>query len=164
MKQFLVLYIINMLFLSCSMLYSQSLQLDKDEMLRQVNAARVKGCRCGTKDMPPVQALVWSDTLAKAAQLHSNDMYSKKYFNHVSPNGKSTLLTRLKRVGYQYSFTAENIAQGQKDVKEVVEAWLNSPGHCQNIMNANYKEMGAAVKGNYWTQVFGTRLIVNVKK
>lgn len=129
--------------------------INKALMLELINNAREKGCNCGEEYMPPAPKLKWNSMLEKAAQIQSNDMYRKKYFDHVSPNGKSTLRTRIKRVNYKWAYIAENIAHGYMDTKEVVEGWLNSPNHCKNIMNPNYKEIGAAVKGNYWTQVFG---------
>jgi uncharacterized protein YkwD len=46
---------------------------------------------------------------------------------------------------------------GYTTEKQVVDAWLKSPGHCKNIMNKNYKEMGVARVGTYWTQTFGTK-------
>jgi len=51
----------------------------------------------------------------------------------------------------------ENIGMGYKNEKEMVEGWLKSPGHCKNIMNKGYKEMGVAKVGSYWTQTFGAR-------
>jgi len=66
--------------------------------------------------------------------------------------------------GYAWSALGENIAAGQSTVEIVVDGWMKSDGHCANLMNANFREIGAAcVAGNanttyrtYWTQDFGT--------
>ena len=51
----------------------------------------------------------------------------------------------------------ENIATGYTSEREVVDAWIKSPGHCKNIMNKAYKEMGVARVGNYWTQEMASK-------
>jgi len=65
--------------------------------------------------------------------------------------------------GYRWQQIGENIAAGQGSAEQVVAGWLASPGHCANIMNPGFTEMGAAyatseggAAGSYWTQVFGT--------
>ena len=88
-------------------------KLDKELMLKMLNNTRKKGCNCGDKVMPPAPPLKWNNNLQKAAQLHSNDMYRRNYFDHKSPDGKSIPRTRLKRANYIWSWTAENIAMGQ---------------------------------------------------
>ena len=139
----------------CNSGIAQNNRMGDNQMLKLVNDVRSKGCNCGDTYMPPAPALKWNDKLKKAAWLHSNDMNSKNYFNHVSPNGRSTPRTRLHKAKYNWSATAENIAYGQMTVKELVKGWIDSPSHCLNIMNPVYTEMGSAVKGIYWTQVFG---------
>ncbi|RZL13195.1 MAG: CAP domain-containing protein [Pedobacter sp.] len=127
--------------------------LNASLMLQLVNAQRTKGCNCGTTAMPAVAPLSWNDQLAVAALNHSTDMYTNNFFSHTSSNG-NTLGTRITAAGYKWSAVAENIAMGQKDEQAVVTAWFNSEGHCKNLMNASYKEIGAAKKGSYWTQDF----------
>ena len=61
---------------------------------------------------------------------------------------------RLNAVGYEWSTYGENVASGYSTEKDVVEGWLDSPGHCENIMNGNVTEMGVATSSSYWTQVF----------
>ena len=128
----------------------------ENEMLKAVNDLRTKGCNCGGTYMPPVKKLVWNNKLESAAQSHSNYMKSSKKFSHTGKNG-SNPGSRITAAGYKWMFYAENIAMGQRNVKEVMQSWITSSGHCKNIMNAKAKEMGAAKSGEYWTQVFGAQ-------
>jgi uncharacterized protein YkwD len=130
--------------------------LDQDLILKLVNEQRINGCKCGRKKMPPVPAVAWNNLIAQASANHSKDMYRNNFFSHTSSNGKS-LGDRFNAVGYKWMLIGENIAMGQRDEYEVVNAWLKSPGHCMNIMNAGFKEMGAAREGKYWTQDFGKK-------
>ncbi|MGZ3938288.1 MAG: CAP domain-containing protein [Flavisolibacter sp.] len=131
--------------------------LNKTVMLQLVNNARKKGCNCGNKYYPPVAALTWNNQLERAAYGHSTDMFRNRYFSHTGSNGSATG-ERITNAGYNWRFFGENIAQGYPSEKEVVAGWLSSPGHCANIMSKNYKEMGAARVGDYWTQDFGSAM------
>jgi len=130
--------------------------LDKIGILKLVNAARKKGCQCGDTYYYPAPALTWNEQLEQAAFAHSKDMSSKNYFNHTAPDG-SRAGDRIEKAGYHWLTYGENIGLGYKSEKEVVEGWLKSPGHCKNIMNKDYKEMGVARVGNYWTQEFAAK-------
>lgn len=130
-------------------------------MLAAVNAARATGRTCGTTFYPAVPALTWSTQLAQAAAGHSHDMADQNYFDHTSLDGR-TFAQRITAAGYTYSWAGENIAAGYGTVNAVMTGWLNSPGHCANIMNANFRELGAACAINnasayhdYWTHDFG---------
>ena len=125
-------------------------------LLQLVNDARKKGCQCGDTYYTPAPPLVWNDLLEKAASNHARDMYKNNFFNHSGKDGSNAAL-RLERVGYNWRAYGENIGMGYKDEKEVVEGWLNSPGHCKNIMDKKFKEMAVARSGSYWTQTFGAR-------
>ena len=106
--------------------------------------------------MPPVSPVTWNDQLAKAAYEHSADMKTKNYFEHIAPDG-SNPGERITATGYIWRTYGENIALGYKDEQAVMNGWLTSEGHCKNIMNANFKEMGAGREGNYWSQEFGAK-------
>ncbi|MGF1869904.1 CAP domain-containing protein [Photobacterium indicum] len=132
----------------------------QDEMLAAVNAARATQQDCGGTIMPPVPALTWDAQLEQAAYTHSNDMANYNFFSHTGSDG-SSVSTRVTAQGYTWSSVGENIAAGQKDVDAVMTSWINSPGHCLNIMSANFTQMGASFVTNsstqygiYWTQVF----------
>jgi uncharacterized protein YkwD len=125
-------------------------------MLQLVNAARAKGCTCGTTLMPPVNPLTWNTILAQAALAHSTDMNDNNYFSHTGLDGSSPG-DRITAAGYIWTSYGENIAAGYPNEQSVMTAWLQSEGHCMNIMNAGFKEMGSGKDGTYWTQDFGSR-------
>lgn len=121
-------------------------------LMKLVNAQRSKGCKCGTKNMPPVPALSWNKQLEKAAYDHSVDMSSNNYFDHTAPGGSDPGM-RISATGYVWITCAENIAEGYTEEQAVINGWLTSEGHCRNMMGAPYKEMGVGRSGNYWTMV-----------
>ena len=130
--------------------------VDKTRLLQLVNEARKKGCNCGDTYYGPAPALSWNNQLEKAAYNHSKDMSSKKYFSHDSPSGV-TPGQRIKSAGYKWTTYAENIGQGYSNEEAMVNGWLRSTGHCRNIMNKLFKEIGAANVNGYWTADFGAR-------
>jgi len=96
--------------------------------------------------------------LSRVAWFKSQDMIDKKYFDHTSPTYGSPF-TMMKNFGIKYTAAGENIAYGQKTPQEVVNAWMNSPGHRANILNTNYTQIGVGFAKNssgtpYWTQMF----------
>jgi uncharacterized protein YkwD len=128
-------------------------------MLTAINAARGTARSCGGKNYPAVSAVKWSTKLEAAARAHSQDMRDRDYFAHEHPSGPK-LATRLQSVGYTWSAYGENIAAGYASLNSVMTGWLNSPGHCSNIMSANFTEVGLALvsggsKRTYWTMDLG---------
>jgi uncharacterized protein YkwD len=88
-------------------------------------------------------------------------MAARNYFSHTSADGRS-MVDRVEATGYDWSTLGENIAGGQRSVDEVVAGWMNSEGHCANLMNPRFTEMGVACARNdastydlYWTQNLG---------
>jgi len=100
-------------------------------------------------------ALKVDATLSKMAHEKSRDMSANGYFSHTSPTYGSPF-DMMKKFGITYSYAGENIAMGQKNPEEVVNAWMNSAGHRANILNPNYNYIGVGYvsQGNYWTQDF----------
>jgi len=128
--------------------------VNKSQILYLVNKARSQGQRCSLfSSYDPAPALQWHPQLEQAAQNHSNDMQRNDFFSHEGDNG-SNVKERINRAGYYGKAYGENIAKGYPTEKRVVEGWLKSSGHCQNLMNPNYRYMGVATAGPYWTQVF----------
>jgi uncharacterized protein YkwD len=131
-------------------------------VLELVNEARAKPRKCGARAFPQVPPLKLSPVLSRAALAHAKDMSAHKLFEHRGSDG-STPADRVLRAGYNWMAVAENIAEGAASAEVVVRGWLDSPGHCVNIMGAQYREMGLAYytdfahKGDiYWAQTFGT--------
>jgi uncharacterized protein YkwD len=87
-------------------------------------------------------------------------MGDQGYFNHQSLDGRSPF-DRMKQAGYTGSTMGENIAAGQTSPSAVVQGWMQSSGHCKNIMNGQFKDLGVGyylgTQGykHYWVQNFG---------
>lgn len=133
----------------------------QQEFLYRINSVRQKGCNCGVKWMPPVGALTWNNQLQKSAYGHAKDMEKGNYFSHTSKDGR-TMQTRIVNAGYDYNgfqsfFIGENIAFGQQSIAQVMDEWFKSEGHCHNLMNPNFKEIGVSQYNQYWVQDFGGR-------
>lgn len=132
-----------------------------ERMLALVNAARAAARNCGGKQFDAARPLRWSQALEKSAASHAADMAANSYFSHTGRDG-STSAQRVARAGYDYRMTGENIAAGQLSPDEAVAGWIKSPGHCANLMQSAYTEMGVAYSVNttskmgvYWVQNFG---------
>ncbi|MDP4153788.1 MAG: SafA/ExsA family spore coat assembly protein [Bacillota bacterium] len=96
--------------------------------------------------------------LSRVARLKSQDMINKHYFSHTSPTYGSPF-KMMESFGLHFSAAAENIAMGQRTAQEVMNAWMNSPGHRANILSRSCTQIGigAAKSSNgtlYWTQMF----------
>lgn len=130
--------------------------------LRLTNEARAHGAPCGRRRMPPAPALRPSSVLNAAADVHATDMARQGYFDHLDHNGR-TPADRVQRAGYREAMIGENIAYGPATPEEVVNGWLASPEHCENLMDARFTEMGLAFEaghgdarpGLYWVQELG---------
>ncbi len=130
-------------------------------LLAQVNAARAKPRMCGGKRFAAARPLAWSSALGSAAQRHSRSMAERDYFSHNDPNGDSPF-DRARAAGYRGKQVGENIAAGQGSPRAAMDSWLASPGHCANLMNPRFTQVGAAYaaqtrseNGIYWTMMFG---------
>lgn len=129
----------------------------RNSLLQQINAVRAVARSCGGTAMPAAAPLAWSDRLFSAAARHSSDMAVNNYFSHTGLDGRSAA-QRIAAEGYAWSWVGENIAAGQSSVSVVMGGWLASPGHCANIMRAEYREVGVScvqqsgsTYGRYWT-------------
>jgi len=100
-----------------------------------------------------LNALEWHTDLAAIARRHSQDMAERNFFSHDNPDGLSPF-DRMTQNGITYSWAAENIAQGQRTPKEVMQTWMNSPGHKANILNENLTHLGVGFYNYYWTEKF----------
>lgn len=121
--------------------------------LSLINEVRSSGCKCGAQNMPAVPALALHTKLNTAAQLHSNDQATNNRMQHEGSDG-SKVGARVTRAGFSWRTVGENVAWNYPNVDAVVAGWLSSPGHCRNVMNANFRYMGMGETELYWTQVF----------
>jgi uncharacterized protein YkwD len=140
-----------------------SAQAAAQRVLDLVNQARATARSCGNRAFNAARPVRWNGALAEASRLHAEDMARHDYFSHRGRDG-SEPAQRVERAGYRYRATGENIAAGtQMTPENAVAGWIRSPGHCANLMNPAYTEMGAAFAVNagsemgvYWAQAFGT--------
>ncbi len=135
---------------------------DNDKlMLTLINNARAQSRSCGTTSYTAAPALAWHCQLETAATNHSESMAQEDYFSHTGSDGSSPG-DRITATGYRWRTYGENIAAGYSDEQAVMDGWLSSPGHCANIMNSTFTEVGAGkvngggYYGIYWTQDFAT--------
>ena len=138
----------------------------EEEVLRLTNEWRAKGANCDTQgQFGPANPLTMNAMLRCSARLHSQDMGEQGYFDHTNLAGQSPF-DRMAEAGYQGFTMGENIAKGQQTPQEVVDGWIDSDGHCANIMNPSFTEIGVGYwegaadnqwfNGNkLWTQNFG---------
>lgn len=127
------------------------------DMLGRLNAIR---------DEYKLVALRMDDRLNRAAQLHSDDMANRDYFDHQTPEG-SRMTDRADAFGYHWRLLFENIAAGQTSTAEAVEGWMNSAEHRAAIldragrdagMGHSYRAQdgGVIAMHHYWTLLIGT--------
>ena len=98
--------------------------------------------------------------LTNIAEDYACEMIEGSFFDHISPVTGSTVGSRALQYGYMFRKVGENLAGGQESPEQVLSEWMDSPGHRANILDADYTEMGAAVRlggefGIYWVQEFG---------
>ncbi len=136
-------------------------QLELD-ILAAVNVVRGQGANCGSAgNFGATGPLTMHPALRCAARKHSLDMHERAFFDHVNPSGEAPW-DRMEQAGYGYTAAGENIAGGSPDAAGTMDQWMNSDGHCSNIMNPDYEHIGVGYYpggqwGTLWTQVFGAQ-------
>ena len=99
-----------------------------------------------------------NNQLDQAANLHNDKMAQADNMSHNLP-GEASLGDRISDTGYDWRRVGENIAVGQQTPEQVMDGWMNSPGHRKNILNSEFTDIGVGYgednTGPYWTQVFG---------
>jgi uncharacterized YkwD family protein len=100
-----------------------------------------------------LQALSSDNALSAMALDKAKDMYNNHYFDHTSPTYGSPF-EMMNTYGISYTYAGENIAMGQQSPQEVMNAWMNSTGHRQNILSPNYTKIGVAFYNGEWVQEF----------
>jgi uncharacterized protein YkwD len=93
-----------------------------------------------------------NSNLTQAADNKVADMISGEYFAHVSPTGKKWS-DFIQASGYNYVAGGENLARNYTSSREIVQAWLNSPAHRDNILNPKFKETGIAIRSSIKNQI-----------
>ena len=155
------------------------LSYEKSQYLDAINNARAHNQDCGTKGLfSATTALAWNDYLYNASYEHSKDMAVNNIFDHDGSDTETDLTAKAKELGrgshgYERidyngytsaSRSGENIAAGYSSTEDVIKGWIKSDGHCANLMNPNYEDVGMALYKKdgtdykyYWTQNFGAK-------
>ena len=109
-----------------------------------VELTNVERARAGLKP------LALSTKLISSAENKTTDMLSRQYFEHIGPDGKSAS-SWIEAENYAYVTIGENLAMGDfSNESDLVQAWMNSPGHRANILNKHFTEIGVGVlKGSF---------------
>ncbi len=169
MQKFLILIVIQFVFLITACAPNSSLSINKSKVqsgsashanfeqrfIDEVNKVRARPRKCGSKTFSAAPKLVVNKKLTLASYNHSLDMSKNQFLEHTSSNGDS-LVSRMRDVNYIWSAVGENLAHNQKTIQQVIQDWLSSPGHCSNLMSADYSQAGIAVVDWYWTQVYAS--------
>lgn len=102
-----------------------------------------------------LQPLQMDWELQRTARTKACDMAQKGYFSHNSPTYGSPF-DMMKQFGISYRTAGENIAQGQRTPQEVMQSWMNSQGHRENILKREFTHIGVGYceQGNHWVQMF----------
>lgn len=118
----------------------------EQEVIRLVNEKRASN---------GLKALNYDWELSRVARYKSQDMRDNNYFSHTSPTYGSPF-NMIKNFGLSYKTAGENIAKGQRTPSQVVNSWMNSQGHRENILNPSFTKIGVGYvsDGHYWTQMF----------
>lgn len=128
-------FAINFALLVQPSIFGFATDISPERIIELTNNERLKA------GLPP---LVGNGTLNQVAQLKAGDMFAFDYWAHNSPSGR-TPWDFFKEAGYRYLYAGENLARDFMNSDAVVQAWMDSVTHRDNIMNANYREIGLAV-------------------
>ncbi len=113
-----------------------SIDMSAEKILELTNSHR---------DKEHLEPLTMNETLAEVASMKADYMFEKNFWAHNGPDG-TTPWYFFKKAGYTYIYAGENLARGFNDSDEVVNAWMNSPTHRENMLSPHYKEIGFAIK------------------
>ena len=130
-------------------------KLNKDQIIKLTNDERRAYGRDHLEESFPLNL---------AAEKKAEDMLNREYFAHTAPTGEEAA-DLVEDVDYSFIFVGENLAKGNFSGDEsLVNGWMNSPDHKENILSDNYEEIGVGLKKGYFegqevwmaVQIFGT--------
>jgi uncharacterized protein YkwD len=135
-----------------------------EKALAQINAVRASARICGAVPFAAAAPLSWNAKLEVSAAAQAHYMQSIGALSHVGANNVS-LGARVTAAGYPWRQLGENIAYGHTTIEDTIQGWVDSPGHCAILMNADYKDVGVAFDAgdgsatavSYWALVLATQ-------
>ncbi|MDN3918858.1 CAP domain-containing protein [Roseateles violae] len=141
----------------------QPCQPDAEQALRAINALRAEPRACGAQAMPAAAALRWSGPLADSSRRFAQELARRGLLTHEGEQLHG-MRERMQASGYAMRLAGENLAAGAETLNEVLQQWLSSPGHCENLMLAEFRDVGLACAigaapedryGRYWVMQLG---------
>ena len=136
----------------------------EEEVLLLVNEARSQPADCGSEGrFATAGPVVMNPVLRCSARLQSLDMFERHFFGHTNPDGLDPFV-RMAAAGFRGAGAGENIAVGQTSPEQVMRSWMESDGHCANVMRPKFTLLGVGyhpgaggrgLGSNFWTQHFG---------
>jgi len=114
----------------------QNVDINEEDLIKYTNNERAKS------NLLPLKR---NELLDQAASLKIEDMFTKNYWAHNAPDG-TTPWTFINKVGYAYSYSGENLARDFTSSRDVIDSWMGSQKHKENILFPNYTEVGFAIK------------------
>ncbi len=139
---------------------------ESSESLKHLDVNKVFTLTNQERSEEGLASLSRNNFLDQAAEIKAEDMFTRQYFAHDSPDGEG-ISSLAFQVGYRFILIGENLAMGNfKNEEELVQGWMDSPGHRQNILHNRYREIGLAAKKGFFgdreswmiVQVFGLSL------
>ncbi|HVX93179.1 MAG TPA: CAP domain-containing protein, partial [Candidatus Dojkabacteria bacterium] len=130
----LVLFLLNVFGTTLFPLVARASDITSGNIVSLTNQEREK------YGLPDLKTNIY---LTAAAQLKANNMFKEQYWDHFGPNGESPWQF-IKQSGYSYVYAGENLAKGFQTSEGVVQAWMASPTHRENLLSGNYKDIGIA--------------------
>lgn len=118
-------------------------QPDAEAAVRALNALRARPQTCGDRAWPAVRPLRWQALLEQSSRRYAVELAARDRLDHIGANG-ATLRTRLHEAGYVMRVSGENLAGGPESLDEALAQWLASPPHCENLMAAEFEDVGLA--------------------
>jgi uncharacterized protein YkwD len=109
-----------------------------------IDASEIIGLSNQQRTSRGLAALGTNSKLNQAAAAKAQDMVNRNYWAHYAPDGTSPWYF-ITNAGYNYATAGENLAKDFNTSGGVVNAWMNSPAHRDNILNTGYTETGIAV-------------------
>lgn len=151
---FMLVILCSVKFLNSSNVLGYATDITVDKLYQLTNTQRLE------HGLP---TLTYNQELAQAAQNKANDMFAKNYWAHFGPDGE-TPWQFILGAGYKYEYAGENLAKNFMFSQAVIDAWMNSPTHRENMLRKEYQDVGFAIvngvlNGEQTTlvvQMFGT--------
>nr|WP_314858679.1 CAP domain-containing protein [uncultured Undibacterium sp.] len=111
-----------------------------EPLIQKINEIRSQARYCGNEYFEASAPLTWQNSIRSAAYQHAVQMAQVNIVSHTSFDSRE-LKQRILATGYRYMNAGENIAAGQRTLEAVLRSWLESPSHCNKMMDPDYTEI-----------------------